>query len=443
MKKKILSLLAVVCLAFGALVACNGENPASSSSTSEETLQKVDYAAGFKLDMSSNSEKLELVPGENNVSYTHIDGDTTHFNVPYDIDEEGIIKVRYMGVDTPESTGDIEVWGKAASAFTKGKLASASSIILESDADHWTHDTNGRYLAWVWYKPQGETDYRMLNVELLQEGLAVESKTTDARYEEICSTAATQARNMKLYVYSDDKDPDFYYGEALKTSLKTVRLNLDEYVGKRVAVHGIVSMYAGKGSIYVQEYDEEDGRSYGLPVFYGYNNVSYDPILAVGNEVRIVGEVTNSDTFGYQISGLHYDFMDPDNEESIKCFTKNNEIAFPEITAADFVADDYALAKSLLYGTVSMKNLTVTEVYTTKDGDSAGAMTLTCTDGNGNEIKIRTNVMRNSEGNIITAETYEGKVIDVKGIAEEYSYKDYPTSYQIDVFSSKHITIHE
>lgn len=451
MKYKFLSLLLAI-VATCSFAACDmfgGGANSSDSSATQPPIEKVDYVSQLKLDFSSKTKKIILSPDEKagKILFTHIDGDTTHFTVDRSINEDGKIKARYLGVDTPESTGEIEEWGKAASKFTKDHLTSADSIVLESDLDDkFGFDNNERYLCWVWYRPVGDTEYRLLNLELLQEGLA--APAFDNRYGEWCSKTSMQAQTLGLYTYSNEKDPDFYYGTAIQTSLKEVRMNLEEYVGKRVAVNGIVSIYAGKGSIYVQEYDEEDDRTYGLPVFYGYNNISYDPILAVGNEVRIVGEVTNSETFGYQISGLFYDFMDPDNKESIKWFTKNNPIEFPEITVDEFVANDYAFAKEILYGTVSVNNLTVTDVYTTKDGDNAGAMTLTCKDSDGTEIKIRTTKLYDSNGSLITADKYEGKTISVKGIAEEYTYTDYQTNlpvtdYQIDVFSSAHITIHE
>ncbi len=453
MKYKFLSLLLalVATCSFAACDMFGGGANSSESNSTKPAVEKVDYASQAKLDFSSKSKKIILAPDEKagKILFTHIDGDTTHFNVDRSINEDGKIKARYLGVDTPESTGDIEEWGKAASKFTKKRLESATSIVLESDPDDkFSVDSNDRYLCWVWYKPEGDTEYHLLNLELLQEGLAAESRTSDSRYDDLCSKAAFQSQTLGLYIYSTDKDPDFYYGEAIQTSLKEVRTNLDEYVGKRVAVNGIVSAYAGKGSIYVQEYDEGDNRTYGLPVFYGYSNVFFDTILTPGNEVLIVGEVTNSETFGYQISDLFYDPMDPNSKESIKCFSKNNTIVFPEITVDEFVANNYAYAKDLLYGTVSVNNLTVTKISTTADGNSEGAMTLTCQDGDGTEIKIRTSVLRNSDGSIITADKYKDKTISVKGIAEEYTYTDYTTNlpvteYQINVFSSIHITIHE
>ena len=123
----------------------------------------VDYAAELKLNLSSATAKEEVKVR------THIDGDTVHFNVSKSVSETGIFKARFLGVDTPESTGKIEEWGKAASNFTKEKLANAVSIYVESDSSIWEADSTGdRYLSWIWYKTDEASDYRLLNLELLQ-----------------------------------------------------------------------------------------------------------------------------------------------------------------------------------------------------------------------------------------------------------------------------------
>ena len=56
-----------------------------------------------------------------------IDGDTAHFN---SIGHDGTeyIKTRFYGIDTPESTGQIQLWGKSASKFTSEKLKNKSII---------------------------------------------------------------------------------------------------------------------------------------------------------------------------------------------------------------------------------------------------------------------------------------------------------------------------
>ena len=107
---------------------------------------------------------------------TFVDGDTTHFSVPEDEFPGGVLKGRYLAIDTPECTGKVEPFGQAASDFTREKLSSAVSILLESDTADWELDSTGqRTLVWVWYRPSEGEPYRNLNIELLQNGLAVGS----------------------------------------------------------------------------------------------------------------------------------------------------------------------------------------------------------------------------------------------------------------------------
>ncbi len=62
----------------------------------------VDYVGGLKLDFDSETKKQEVTVK------LYVDGDTTHFYVPEDIVETGVLKARYIGCNTPESTGSIE-----------------------------------------------------------------------------------------------------------------------------------------------------------------------------------------------------------------------------------------------------------------------------------------------------------------------------------------------
>ena len=127
-----------------------------------------DYAGLVSLDMSSSTAKLEVSVK------TYIDGDTTHFYTDSPAFENGVIKARYLAINTPESTGKIEEYGKAASQFTREKLSEATSIIVESENGTWNPDSTGsRYLVWVWYKTADSESYRNLNIEILQNGLAL------------------------------------------------------------------------------------------------------------------------------------------------------------------------------------------------------------------------------------------------------------------------------
>ena len=87
-----------------------------------------------------------------------VDGDTTHFTDK----NKNTIKLRYLGVNTPESTGRIAPWGKQASVFVKNKLENAYSIVIEAENvgnPPETDTTGDRYLGYVWYKPTADSNY--------------------------------------------------------------------------------------------------------------------------------------------------------------------------------------------------------------------------------------------------------------------------------------------
>ena len=122
--------------------------PAEEVKTTESAvLEAVDYAGKVQLDMASGTAKQEVTVKQ------FIDGDTTHFHVPSYVMPSGVLKARYLAVNTPESTGKIEEYGKKAASFTKEKLSSAVSIIIESDGAAWEADSTGdRYLSTPMFK---------------------------------------------------------------------------------------------------------------------------------------------------------------------------------------------------------------------------------------------------------------------------------------------------
>lgn len=447
MKKRFLSLLLLVCIALGCFAGCNLGN----SSSSQKLPEREDFAGKVTLDFDA-----ETLTQEVDVKM-FIDGDTTHFNVPKTIphcEDDGVLKARYLAVNTPESTGTIEPWGKKASEFTKSKLKDASSIVIETDKDKWDLDSTAeRHLVWVWYKPQGSDTYRNLNIELLQEGLAWGSKTSSLRYGSVCAQAINVANAHKLYVYSQEKDPDFYYGTAVELDLCGLRTNIDAYVGNRVAFNATVVWKDGY-TVYVEDYDEMTDMVYGMTIFYGYNNALNDA-MKVGNRVRIVGNLTNNENYGYQISNLSFDLLDTTNPENVIVLGKEtvtyHETDVPtltgkitlqlEVTGTDGETTienkefDYgALAMS---SAVSVKNLTVIDAYTTQNGNNKGAISLTCVDEHGNEITVRTVVLKHTDGTTVTEDEFVDKTIDVKGIIDLYN-----DDYQVKVFALSHITIH-
>ena len=84
-------------------------------------------------------------------------------------------KVRFIGVDSPESTTRKEPFGEAAAAYTRSVLEAGRAVELETDVDQ--RDRYGRLLAYVWLsRPEtaAATDARdaMLNAMLVRDGYA-------------------------------------------------------------------------------------------------------------------------------------------------------------------------------------------------------------------------------------------------------------------------------
>ncbi len=447
--KKFSVLLLVLSMIMGCLIGCQ-ETP-DKPPVGNELPEWVDYVSQVKLDMNSPTAKVQLLPKD---IKQHIDGDTTHFNVPASISANGVLKARYLAVNTPESTGTIEEWGKKASNFTKEKLKSAVSIVVESDTATWNYDSTGdRRLVWVWYKTSESGEYINLNLQLLQEGLAIASNSANNIYGEYCMKAINQAQTYKLYVYSDEKDPDFYYGEAQELTIKELRINAEKYAGTRVAFEGVVVKNSGDNGLYVEAYDEETGMYNGIYIYYGFS-FNHLNLVKPGNKVRIVGSMQFYEAGGtYQIADLKYDLMDPTNPNNIQKLGEGFSGAYPEVSPETFATGkvsvtvinedgeeevkEVSYAQMALSASISMKGLEVTSVYTTNNGgDSDGAMTLTCQAG-GQKISVRTSVLKDENGNLVTKDYFEGKTIDVKGTVDYYN-----GGYQIEITSLNDVTIH-
>jgi micrococcal nuclease len=87
----------------------------------------------------------------------HTDGDTLWLS--------GIGKVRLIGVDTPEVHGDVECYGREASAFVTRLLPLGARVRYSLGIDE--RDRYGRALAYVY-----ADDGRFVNLLLVQRGYA-------------------------------------------------------------------------------------------------------------------------------------------------------------------------------------------------------------------------------------------------------------------------------
>ena len=422
-----------------------------------------------------------------------IDGDTTHFNpvnkhnypgcnnsndfwgAAAPEDSQGYAKARYLGINTPESTGQIEPWGKKASEFTHSKLEKAEAIIIESDDHKWNFDSNGRYLLWVWYIPEGETEFKNLNIEILRSGLAYGSGVDENRYGKYAREAITLAEDEGLYVFGTAKDPNYAYGDALNTNLLELRFNPEKYVNQRVRVEGTV-VADFNNSAYIENTFDVLGYgeiTVGMAIFH-FNNTGQmvlQNVLVVGNRVSVVGILIYSDIVsGYQITDIkEVDLFDEDAPTNCKVLgTVGLDDCFKEVDPALYASTEKSVSvevnkkteaeqddilvtvsktyqEAILSTSVSFSNLTVYDVYTTKKegSTSKGAMTLYCRADDGTELQVRTLVFYDTEGNLITESAYLNKKINVKGIVEYYDNDDDYGGpvYQIKCHLPSYITV--
>lgn len=461
-RNKIYSLLLLLLIFFfslGLSSCVNNGNPSDDQGNKDEQnqpIEEIDYVGNLKLEMDSESKKAKVT-----VKQT-VDGDTVHFNIDDPSFDGSVIKARFLAVNTPESTGQVEPYGKKASDFTKDKVKNATSIIIESDNGEWNADsTGGRFLLWIWYRLDESQPYRNLNLELLQNGLSIASNSGQNRYGETCLAALAQAKKLKLNCFSGQNDPDFYYGEAIELTLKELRTNIEKYNGKRVAFEGVV--YRDENStIYVEDYNVEDGIYYGIQIFYGYSVYGIlAENIAVGNRARIVCTITYYEAGGvYRGSDLKYREMKPNDPNNTQFISSGHSGGYPVISLDDFInekvdvivsetdketgeetekVEKRSLAEMIIHTSIAMNNLQVTEIYTTNNEESSsnGAMTLTCKVGN-QTIKVRTTVLYDENGDLITESTFLGKNINVKGMVDYFN-----GAYQIKVFSIKDVTFND
>ena len=164
------------------------------------------------------------------------DGDTAIFVQEDYKDEFGAyisIKTRFLGINTPESTAKVEPWGKKASLFVKKTLESA-----QADADSKSTETKkvfnialinnpaggkfeakdssgGRWLAFIWYRPNTTADWRLLNLEVCEQAysrnqLFDDDDVCNYRPEFVKAEERNQGCGYRVY---GEIDPDYDYEE--------------------------------------------------------------------------------------------------------------------------------------------------------------------------------------------------------------------------------------
>lgn len=356
----------------------------------------------------------------------YVDGDTTRFT----LSTRQTVTIRYYEVNTPESTGQIEKWGKAASDFTKSRLSQADKIVLQSTTGGAAvHDSYGvRYLGYVWYSLPGE-DFRCLNLELVENGYSKNNgvEDPDHPYYSYFAKAEDFARGFKSRLFSALDDP-LYHDEAMITTIKDINENLDAIVagsgesndffnvdsrgGAKVQFEGYLeSLYISNSGTYTfvaVQYDRDTGASYRVNVYCAYTS-TYATNMKVGDLFKIVGNIQEfpQGSLKFQISGINYNTVEDGKDTT---FLKQSNY---------FITFDSSLLEEGTYVPNYSKNcygdLTVTETGTVADGMLTFKGTATRHDGTTKEFTVTVKV-----DNGFDASAYAvGKTVTTRGLQFE------------------------
>ena len=126
-----------------------------------------------------------------------IDGDTIEVKL-----EAGTTDVRYIGIDTPETHGKVERYGKEATSYNKA-LVGDKKVWLEIGVQ--STDKYGRLLAYVYLDPAQKS---MVNAILAAQGYAeVMTIPPNVKFADILKELVRSAREGKRGLWSEE-DPE-------------------------------------------------------------------------------------------------------------------------------------------------------------------------------------------------------------------------------------------
>lgn len=365
------------------------------------------YADSLKLETSTTGKEF-IRDGIGEIRLNRVvDGDTISV---YTAGSSEAITIRFLGINTPESTGTIEPWGKAASAYAKEVLYNAYSIALESEGER--KDSGGkRWLAWVWYKKDASSEYRLFNLEELELSYTKYNQQPSSKYHSIFLEASQKTQKYEMKVFGE-KDPNFNYSkDVIETSLLNLWCNHSNYQSGTYFYVTVRLVRTIGNNMYLEDAEEvtveiatDEGEDpiykTGKGHFYAFSGyaVPYYKLYNIGDVFQMRCQLEWDSDYGTQLTGL----SNPKNAQA-------SLFAEPEITVVD--------ANNLKY---SLQ---------------------TITDKEGNQKQTMVSDLYNYFGQVITVQNL--KCIDVKekkdssGDTYYTAYMENASGVKFDVYFNK------
>lgn len=416
---------ALLALAGCALASCGGTTGGESSSeaisvsdgtsSSEGTCDTTVYSDLVKLKLDYKGRDF-LKDGIAEVALQrHVDGDTSRVRL---LDENGepygaSLLCRYDGINTPESTGDIQDWGFAASRFTKHLTEGAAHIVISSNYNEYhvpDMDGNGRYLVYVWVTTEENPtldDFKMVNLMLVEAGLSPAQGVSDSIYSDYFYDADFKAQCEGNYIWSGEVDPenpdDETYSTTIQELVENKRTIVDEETGEEELVdfdwtpeatdtettvyqvsfecYVAASYFDGGDNAYVYmdypDYETGEMRRYGLYIFGGYS--SYLPLRHPGWHLRVIGTITE---FGGNLQITNFKYNDLYELPGATVILEKNDAEYVPVTVT---AADIANSNRYVNQIVRVEGLHGVEKDSWAD-ESSGAYSLCVADSTGSTM---------------------------------------------------------
>ncbi len=131
-----------------------------------------------------------------------VDGDTINIEKDLENGKQEKIKVRLVGINTPESVDPrrpVECFGKEASAYMKS-IASNENVYVELDPAQDTYDKYDRLLGYVYLE-----DGQMLNRKMIADGYAYEyTYSNPYKYQKDFKDLQRFAKNEKRGLWGEN-----------------------------------------------------------------------------------------------------------------------------------------------------------------------------------------------------------------------------------------------
>lgn len=262
-------------------------------------------------------------------SYTNVLGNSYNY-----------FTVRFLAIDTPESTSSIAPWGKKASAYVKGLLRDAKSVIVDASSIDTSKcetifdsykagirlDSNGtRWLGMIWYCPSDKDDndlsnFRSLQLDVVEECYSAytgnlggnqyvytaDPVTEPKLYERYKDTygsltlsdvlleADIRSRTLEIRKTGNEIDDNYDYSETpTDATIKDAYDHWDEWESnaKFVQLTGVITRFIGNNFYF------QDGNGYPLYVYMGIEGKSINSMFKVGDTISIRGRLA---TYGGQ-----------------------------------------------------------------------------------------------------------------------------------------------